>query len=346
VRARARKAGIAVDWVECHGPAPAGEKGLEALRRILDSLDVAQDSSDVRPLVTARVDVRIELPGLSSDADMPAELVLEDGQRPQRDDPLRQVRDRARDRQGGLPPPAFRWPRDHPGRGAGAFASPSKRWAPAAAMWGVAAQCLRPAPGPATAVSAMPAPCAILPWRRPATAPMPWHSARCTACSPPTRRVTVRIRRRAGCSYNPLYSDPSLVFGPERLASHAAAADEQAPLIDWLASGAAKFARLRRLFDDFVARDLAAGTALAADFERFVREGGGGVARACAVRGRACDAARQLGRLAGGRRHPADTAVADYLKSGAAAVRYHLFLQWITAPLLRRRAGRRRARPA
>ena len=77
VRARAREAGLAVDWVDAMGR-PQQVK-TEALRRILDSLDVAQDSSDVRPLVTARVDARIELPGLSSDADMPAELVLEDG---------------------------------------------------------------------------------------------------------------------------------------------------------------------------------------------------------------------------------------------------------------------------
>ncbi|MGZ3338327.1 MAG: hypothetical protein ACXU9B_01005, partial [Reyranella sp.] len=77
VRARAREAGLAVDWVDAMGR-PQQVK-TEALRRILDSLDAPQGSANVRPLVTARVDARIELPGLSGDADMPAELVLEDG---------------------------------------------------------------------------------------------------------------------------------------------------------------------------------------------------------------------------------------------------------------------------
>ena len=50
VRARAREAGLAIDWVDAMGR-PQQVK-TEALRRILDSLDVPQDGSDVRPLVT------------------------------------------------------------------------------------------------------------------------------------------------------------------------------------------------------------------------------------------------------------------------------------------------------
>ena len=77
VRARARAAGLAIDWVDAMGR-PQQVK-TEALRRILDSLDVPQDGSDVRPLVTARLGARIDVPGLSAGADTPAELVLEDG---------------------------------------------------------------------------------------------------------------------------------------------------------------------------------------------------------------------------------------------------------------------------
>ena len=76
VRARAREAGLAVDWVDAMGR-PQQVK-TEALRRILESLDATRDN-DVRPLVTAQADARIELPGLSTEADRPAELVLEDG---------------------------------------------------------------------------------------------------------------------------------------------------------------------------------------------------------------------------------------------------------------------------
>jgi 4-alpha-glucanotransferase len=130
---------------------------------------------------------------------------------------------------------------------------------------------------------------------------------------------------------NPLHGDPSLVFGPERVASHAAVADEQAPLIDWKTAGAAKFAGLRRLFDDFTTRDLAAGTALAADFERFVREGGEALREHALFEAAHATQPGNWADWQAGWRHPADTAIADYLKSGAAAIRYHLFLQWIAA---------------
>ncbi len=119
---------------------------------------------------------------------------------------------------------------------------------------------------------------------------------------------------------NPLYGDPSIVFGAERLASHAAVADEQAPLIDWTAAGAAKFARLRRLFDDFTARDLAAGTSLAIDFERFVQAGGD------ALHEHALFEALHAERPGNWVDWPA-----GWRQGDAAAVRYHLFLQWIAA---------------
>ena len=76
---------------------------------------------------------------------------------------------------------------------------------------------------------------------------------------------------------NPLYADPSATFAADRIAACTPSgreALEGAPSIDWAAAAAAKFAVLRCLFDDFAKRDLAAGSVLAADFERFVREGG------------------------------------------------------------------------
>jgi len=119
---------------------------------------------------------------------------------------------------------------------------------------------------------------------------------------------------------NPLYGDPSIVFGAERLAAQAAVEEAQAPLVDWAASGAAKFARLRRLFDDFTARDLAAGTPLAADFERFVQAGGD------TLHEHALFEALQAERPGNWVDWPA-----GWREGDAATVRYHLFLQWVAA---------------
>jgi 4-alpha-glucanotransferase len=74
---------------------------------------------------------------------------------------------------------------------------------------------------------------------------------------------------------------------------------ERAALIDWPAAGAAKFARLRALFDEFDEID----TPLLREFERFVVEGG--------------DSLRQHARFEA--------------EQAAGSERYHLFLQWVTA---------------
>jgi 4-alpha-glucanotransferase len=316
VRARARAAGLAIDWVDAMGR-PQQVK-TEALRRILDSLDVPQDGSDVRPLVTARVDARIDLPGLSTEADMPAELVLEDGS-------VRSVTIR-----GGKAAtvPAIGKAGYHRLR----FADREITLAVAPArcvtleemgagrrMWGVAAQVygLRRAGdggiGDAGAVRDLAQAAAR-------------HGADAVALSPVHSLFAADPARHGPYSpssrlfLNPLYGDPSIVFGAERLASHAAMPDEQALLIDWAAAGAAKFARLRRLFDDFTARDLAAGTPLAADFERFVLDGGD------ALHEHALFEALHADRPGNWVDWPA-----GWRQGDAAAVRYHLFLQWIAA---------------
>jgi 4-alpha-glucanotransferase len=316
VRARAREAGLAIDWVDAMGRPQ--QVRTEALRRILDSLDVPQDGSDVRPLVTARVDARIELPGLSTEADTPAELVLEDGS-------VRRVTIRGGK---GATVPAIGKAGYHRLR----FASREITLAVAPArcvtleevgagrrMWGVAAQVygLRRAGdggiGDAGAVRDLARAAAR-------------HGADAVALSPLHSLFAADPARHGPYSpssrlfLNPLYGDPSIVFGPERLASHAAAADEQAPLIDWTAAGAAKFARLRRLFDDFTARDLAVGTPLATDFERFVQAGGD------ALREHALFEALHAERPGNWVDWPA-----GWRQGDAAAVRYHLFLQWIAA---------------
>lgn len=75
---------------------------------------------------------------------------------------------------------------------------------------------------------------------------------------------------------NPLYADPATVFGEHRVA--AARSEQpaaQAPLIDWPQAAKAKYALLRRLYDDFASNDLAQpDSPLARDFHDFAREGG------------------------------------------------------------------------
>ena len=316
VRARACEAGLAIDWVDALGR-PQQVK-TEALRRILDSLDVPLYGSDVRPLVTARVGARIELPGLATEVDTPAEVVLEDGS-------VRSVTIR-----GGkvATVPAIGEAGYHRLR----FADREITLAVAPArcvtleevgagrrMWGVAAQVygLRRAGdggiGDAGAVRDLAEAAA----RRgaDAVALSPVHSL---FAADPARHGPYSPSSRL--FLNPLYGDPSIVFGPERLASHAAGADEQMPLIDWAAAGAAKFARLRRLFDDFTTRDLAVGTPLATDFERFVQAGGD------ALHEHALFEALHAERPGNWVDWPA-----GWRQGDAASVRYHLFLQWVAA---------------
>jgi 4-alpha-glucanotransferase len=75
---------------------------------------------------------------------------------------------------------------------------------------------------------------------------------------------------------NPLYADPAAVFGKDRVAKLAAQSAQAptGPLIDWPKATAAKYAALRRLWDEFAANELRAGDGLARDFLNFVHEGG------------------------------------------------------------------------
>lgn len=285
--ARARDVGIAVDWVDAMGR-PQRVR-TEAVRRLLDSLDGGDGACGPPPLVTARVGRRIVLPGL--EGDMAGELELEDGK--QRSVTLRD---------GALP--GLRHPGYHRlrfgGREVTLAVAPSRcvtlqDVGEGSRMWGVAAQVYglrRPGDGgigDAGAVRDL----AVAAARRgaDAVALSPVHSlfphepGRAGPYSPSSRLFL-----------NPLYADPAATFDAHGIPE---AADEPSPLIDWAHAGAAKFARLRRLFDMFVEVD----TPLVRDFEAFIRSGGEALARHA--------------------RYEAER--------GGGPERYHLFLQWITA---------------
>src|SRR4029078_12415467 len=73
---------------------------------------------------------------------------------------------------------------------------------------------------------------------------------------------------------NPLYADPATAFGRAHIAKLSAEdAESSGDLINWPKAASAKYALLRRLWDDFAANELRAGEGLAADFVQFVREG-------------------------------------------------------------------------
>lgn len=144
---------------------------------------------------------------------------------------------------------------------------------------------------------------------------------------------------------NPLYADPSCLFGPERVAAALNATDpggrrlalEQATLIDWPAAAAGKLAVLRWLFDGFVEQELARQPdgALAADFSTFREAGGALLAQ------HACFEALHAARLAQDveqgdwRRWPAELrdpegpAVRGFAQEQQREVLFHCFLQWV-----------------
>lgn len=73
---------------------------------------------------------------------------------------------------------------------------------------------------------------------------------------------------------NPLLADPADALGTERVAAFGPPIDREQPLIDWAEDARAKFAFLRRLYDDFAATDLVRKTPLGAHFNLFSSNGG------------------------------------------------------------------------
>ena len=202
----------------------------------------------------------------------PAELMLEDGSVAAGRRSAAARRHPAADRHAGLSPPALRRSRDDARRGAGALRH-RRRHRAGRAHVGRGGRRSTACGAPATAASAMRgavrelAQAAAQPRRRCRRA-----QSRCTACSPhdparyrPLFAVEPAVPQSAATPTRPP------CFGADAVRCHrptrtSGAADRLAD-----ARRAAKYAMLRRLFDDF-ARD--SPTPLAADFERFVREGG------------------------------------------------------------------------
>lgn len=145
--------------------------------------------------------------------------------------------------------------------------------------------------------------------------------------------------------YNPLLADPAAVLGSERVARARAEAGldaaarelESASLIDWRKASEYKFALLRRLFDDFVAHDLAGGSGsnLVVDFAAFRASAG------AALEQHALFEALHRAHLQAGPqgwdwrnwpaqwRDPHGTAAQRFRNESKREVLFHIFLQWI-----------------
>lgn len=142
---------------------------------------------------------------------------------------------------------------------------------------------------------------------------------------------------------NPLFADPEIVFGAERLAQHRLDSQpwEQAPLVDWRPAAEAKLALMRRLFEDFESRDVSSGSDLAKAFDGFLREGGDllqGHAVFEALHGKWLGGEPALGfwrdwpaAFRHGPSHRDDPELAAFLAAEGNAVRFHQFLQWLAA---------------
>jgi 4-alpha-glucanotransferase len=320
LRSRARAAGLAVDWIDVRGQSQSVSD--ESLGRLLEVLPDGDDAADLPPLITTRVGVRTRLPSLSLESNFAGELTLEDGN---------MLPITVRGGSSASVPP-IKLPGYHRLR----FADREVTLAVAPArcltledvgggarMWGVAAQIYglrRDGDGGigdagsvrdlAQAAAAEGADAVAL---SPIHSLFASHPGQYGPYSPSSRLFL-----------NPLHADPSLVFPAERVAACRIGGMEElerSALIDWPRAGTAKFAMLRRLFDDFSSSDLGSGSALAVDFERFVRTGGE------SLQAHALFEALHTERPGHWTDWPPDWRAPE----DETAVCYHLFLQWLTA---------------
>jgi 4-alpha-glucanotransferase len=143
---------------------------------------------------------------------------------------------------------------------------------------------------------------------------------------------------------NPLFADPEIVFGPERVAQHrrdGEALEQQAALIDWRPAAEAKLGLMRRLFDDFESQDVANGTSHARSFDTFVRESGDllqGHAMFESLHGKWLGSEPAIGfwrdwpaAFRHGLTRPDDSEMAAFLAAEGSTIRFHQFLQWLAA---------------
>jgi 4-alpha-glucanotransferase len=287
VRELAREAGIANDWTDA---ADRPQRvSVETLRSLLTALDLpcttdadVKDSrarlrkqvGQARTFFTATTGNAIPLPGFRDDAT--AELILENGER---------LPVSLRTQEGGAVLPAFDTPGYHRLRIdereiALAVAPPRcvtvEDVAPGARMWGLGVQLysLRRGGdegfGDTAALRDLVASAAREGCDAIALSPM--HSLFAADSShygpySPSNRLFL----------NPLYADPAAVFDHARVARLAGndSADQGASaLIHWPQAAATRYAKLRRLWDDFAANELRTGDDPARDFLSFVHEGG------------------------------------------------------------------------
>jgi 4-alpha-glucanotransferase len=135
---------------------------------------------------------------------------------------------------------------------------------------------------------------------------------------------------------NPLYADPALVLGEERVtAARRHAASLQVGLIDWPKAARTKYELLRRLFDTFAESDLTQpGNALANDFRAFERDGGDRLHEHALF-----EALHQhwygdkqqwsWSEWPEGWRRLDDQAVQRFAQEDARTIQFHVFLQWL-----------------
>jgi 4-alpha-glucanotransferase len=138
---------------------------------------------------------------------------------------------------------------------------------------------------------------------------------------------------------NPLFADPAILFGEQRVAAAGADADDECGgLIDWPKAARAKYTRLRNLFNAFEANELRQpGNALASDFQSFMREGGERLREHAlfeALHGHWLDASQPQWNWSDwpeAWRSPAASAVARFAASETREIQFHMFLQWVVA---------------
>jgi 4-alpha-glucanotransferase len=251
ILAAARKAGLAVDWIDANSRPQ--RVPTAALARILDAMGPV-DRTAAPPLLTTTIGHATDLP-----FDGAAELLLEHGER------------RSFTVHGQVPPIAV--PGYHTLRYGGreimlAVAPPRcltvADIAPNRRLWGLAVQLygLRRAGdggiGDTTALAALAHEAAR-------------HGADALALSP-THSLFPNDPGRFGpyspssrLFRNPLLIDPAAALGLQAVVDEI---DDEIALIDWPASAQRKYTLLRRLYDAFRADK----TTLAADFESFVRD--------------------------------------------------------------------------
>jgi 4-alpha-glucanotransferase len=145
--------------------------------------------------------------------------------------------------------------------------------------------------------------------------------------------------------YNPLHADARSLFGEERFARAVANAGiaglpaelEKRSEIDWPRSAQIKMSIFRRLFDEFSSTDLLASepTTLAADFAEFRNAGGSPLQDHArfealhAARMQADPAAPNWTHWPAKWRNPRGAAVKEFAGKNAQEILFHSFLQWI-----------------